>query len=103
VINYFSFVINAGGFGGFLASVLAIGTVHPPGIYVSALALDRGGGGGSFIVSGGAMKPASSEPSPAKAKVVPSIRLAINIFFILYLLIIYMFQTGINVTLYACI
>jgi len=60
-------VISAGGFGGFLASVLAIGVVHPPGMYVSAEAELLGGGGGSFGCSGGATKPGSSDPSPASA------------------------------------
>jgi hypothetical protein len=51
--------------GGFLASVLLIGVVHPPGINVSAEDTDLGGAEGSFFALGGATNPFSLDPSPA--------------------------------------
>lgn len=67
-----------GGFGGFLASVLAIGVVQPPGIKVSAEETVRGGADGSFFFFGGGTNPSSFEPSLAP-KVVPIQRVAMSI------------------------
>ena len=63
-------VTKVGGFGGFLASVRAIGVVQPPGIKVSAEETVRGGADGSFFFFGGGTNPSSFEPSLAP-KAVP--------------------------------
>ncbi|MHA1941451.1 MAG: hypothetical protein ACW99F_00410 [Candidatus Hodarchaeales archaeon] len=73
--------MRVGGFGGFLASVLAIGVVQPPGIKVSAELTVLGGADGSFFLGGGT-KPSSLDPSPAKQ--VPTIRVIVNNLFIKY-------------------
>jgi hypothetical protein len=75
----FSFVIRAGGCGGFLASVRAWGVTgqQQHGSVVSAEAIERGGAGGGVRSVGGGTKPASSEPSPA-AKAVPMHSVAAN-------------------------
>ena len=62
-------VTRVGGRGGFLASVLAIGVVHPPGMKVSAEETVRGGAGGSFLSIGGGTNPGSPVPSPAARQV----------------------------------
>jgi len=72
-----SLVTSVGGFGGFLASVRAMGVVHPPGINVSADDTVRGGAEGNFFAFGGGTKPGSLDPSPA-ARAVPEHRVAAN-------------------------
>lgn len=73
-----SLVTSVGGFGGFLASVRAIGVVQPPGINVSADDTVRGGAEGNFFALGGGTKPASVDPSPSAANTVPEHRVAVS-------------------------
>lgn len=61
-----SLVMRTGGRGGFLASVLDIGVVQPPGINVSADDTARGGAGGRTL-RGGGTNPGSVEPSDPSA------------------------------------
>tara|TARA_R110000822_G_scaffold110654_6_gene240987 strand:- start:19374 stop:19619 length:246 start_codon:yes stop_codon:yes gene_type:complete len=75
-------VINVGGFAGFFASVLAMGVTQPPGMNVSAELTVLGGAAGSFLSFGGATKPSSLDPSPAKA--VPTHNVKIKISLIMY-------------------
>lgn len=72
-----SLIMSAGGTGGFLASVRAIGVEQPPAMKVSAEETLLGGAGGSFFSWGGATKPGSSLPSPAKAN--PAIIVTANV------------------------
>ena len=75
-------LINAGGAGGFLASVLAAGVQQPPAIHVSALATERGGAEGNLVWWGGATKPGSSLPSPPNASPAHIVNANIALFFI---------------------
>jgi len=70
------FVINTGGCGGFLASVRDWGVTgqQQQAKTVSAEETVRGGAGGFFLISrGGATKPGSPVPSPAKSVPVQSV------------------------------
>ena len=65
-------MINVGGCGGFLASVLAMGVTgqQQHGSSVSAEVMVLGGAGGGVRFSGGGTNPSSSDPSPVP-KTVP--------------------------------
>jgi hypothetical protein len=71
--------MREGGWGGFLASVRAIGVTgqQQQGSVVSADEMVRGGAGGGVRPLGGGTNPGSSEPSPAK--VVPMHNVATSI------------------------
>jgi hypothetical protein len=96
--NYFSFAIKAGGTGGFFASVLAIGWQQPPAIYVSDEETLRGGAEGSFFAWGGATKPCSSLPLPAKET--PAIRVTATAGTIYFFMLISFFKAVLNLSLF---